>query len=141
MFAAGIIPYRVSNGIIHFLLGLENSKWSGFVGGSESDEEPIDTAMREFNEETAMIFYNDLGAIRKKIESIKPIIDKTSTGKTVYLWFIPFVGDISKFHQNKSKLNNKIYLEKEDIKWFTITEVKNSKNIFKKLKEAIVHFY
>lgn len=139
MFAAGIIPYNIFNGKLCFLLGLENGKWSGFVGGSESNEEPIDTAIREFNEETALIFYDDLYKIREQLTKTTPIVDKTSSGKTVYLWFISYQNDISRFHENISKLNNKIYLEKKDIRWFSVNEIKNSNNIFKKLKDAIIN--
>ena len=57
-YAAGIIPvYRMENQI-YFLLGHErsNNKWSGFVGGSEQNESVIQTALREFNEETSLVF-------------------------------------------------------------------------------------
>ena len=136
-FAAGIIPYTITENGIYFLLGLEKRGWSGFVGSSEPGETPPQTALREFNEESAMIFSN------YKINlTTSPIVEKSPTGKTVYLWFIDFpkeiIGIESQFEINKSKLNKKEYHEKSKLKWFNFYEIKNSKNIFKKLKNVII---
>jgi predicted NUDIX family NTP pyrophosphohydrolase len=139
-FAAGIIPYTITENGIYFLLGLEKRGWSGFVGSSESGEHPIDTALREFNEESAMIFNNY--QLYDKLLTILPIVEKTPTGKTAYLWFIDFpkeiIGIESQFEINKSKLNKKEYHEKSKLKWFNFYEIKNNKNIFKKLKNVII---
>ena len=87
--AAGIIPYiklpsgsiglstrRVpetkgsNNTRLYFLLGYEKNSWSGFVGGYEStDGNIVNTAIREFNEETAGIFKNNLSEIKNQIIS------------------------------------------------------------------------
>jgi hypothetical protein len=58
-YAAGIIPYVIDcEQEISFLLGYENNKWSGFVGKYENCDNLniINTAVREFNEETAYTF-------------------------------------------------------------------------------------
>ena len=85
--AAGIIPYiklpsgsiglstrRIpetkgsNNTRLYFLLGYEKNNWSGFVGGYEStDGNIVNTAIREFNEETAGIFKNNLSEIKNQI--------------------------------------------------------------------------
>lgn len=74
---AGIIPISVdSNGKCHFLLAKErynpawkgSNRWSGFEGGRKSSEQFLETALREFNEES-------LGSIVKK-ETLKDIIEK-----------------------------------------------------------------
>ena len=137
-FAAGIIPFINYQNQRYFLLGLErsNNKWSGFVGGSEPDETPKLTALREFNEETAMIFHN----YELKLND-KPLIEKTSTGKTVYLWFIEFPNsllnyDINKeFQINKNSMKESIYKEKITLKWFNNV---NSNKILYKLKKMIL---
>lgn len=136
-FAAGIIPYIVTENGISFLLGLEKRGWSGFVGSSEPGETPSQTALREFNEESAMIF----STYQINLTTL-PIVEKTPTGKTVYLWFINFpkeiIGIESQFELNKSKLNKREYHEKSKLKWFNFYEIKNNKHIFKKLKNVII---
>jgi len=139
-FAAGIIPYTITENGIFFLLGLEKRGWSGFVGSSEPGESPIDTAIREFNEESALIFSNY--QLHDKLVTVSPIVEKTPTGKTVYLWFIDFpkeiIGIESQFEINKSKLNKREYHEKSKLKWFNFYEIRKNKNIFNKLRNVIV---
>ena len=89
-FAAGIVLYKnIPNGV-SFLLGKEtsNKKWSGFVGGSEDYETPIETALREFNEETALTFIDYYSYFLNALKTHQPIVNTTSTGKTVYIWFV-----------------------------------------------------
>jgi 8-oxo-dGTP pyrophosphatase MutT (NUDIX family) len=135
-FAAGIIPYTVTENGIYFLLGLEKRGWSGFVGSSEPGESPEQTALREFNEESALIFSN----YQINLTTL-PIVEKSPTGKKVYLWFIDFPKEIlgieSQFEINKSKLKKKEFHEKSKLKWFNFYEIKNNKSIFKKLRNTI----
>jgi predicted NUDIX family NTP pyrophosphohydrolase len=135
-FAAGIIPYTVTENGIYFLLGLEKRGWSGFVGSSEPGEIPEQTALREFNEESALIFSN----YQINLTTL-PIVEKSPTGKKVYMWFIHFPKEIlgieSHFEINKSKLKKKEFHEKSKLKWFNFYEIKNNKNIFKKLRNTI----
>uniref|UniRef100_A0A6C0AZW4 Nudix hydrolase domain-containing protein n=1 Tax=viral metagenome TaxID=1070528 RepID=A0A6C0AZW4_9ZZZZ len=143
-FAAGIVPYTISNGYTYFLLGKEtsNNKWSGFVGGSEPGETPRKTAIREFHEETATIFTNANGYIEKQLTLIEPIIEKTSTGKTVYIWFVEFPAyvDFLQFYINKQILNEKHFKEKSELRWFSFYETQ-SKNVLYKLKKMILLFF
>ena len=136
-FAAGIIPYTKYNNELYFLLGLENGKWSGFVGGSELGENPINTAIREFNEETAMIFEDLTLSFNKP-----PVVELTSTGKTVYIWFINFPTpffDISNFYLNQSLINDSRFKEKSKLQWFSLNQVKNDRNkILYRLKQTII---
>jgi 8-oxo-dGTP pyrophosphatase MutT (NUDIX family) len=140
-FAAGIVPYTFFNNKTYFLLGLEksNKKWSGFVGTSENGEMPLETAIREFNEETSMIFnYN---YFYSKIMNGLPDIDKTKTGKTVYIWFIECPSelifmDLNIFHENQSKTNDPCLKEKSDLRWFSLVEIKNE-NVLYRLKQVI----
>jgi len=135
-FAAGIIPYTVTENGIYFLLGLEKRGWSGFVGSSEPGEIPEQTALREFNEESALIFSN----YQINLTTL-PIVEKSPTGKKVYIWFIHFPKEIlgieCQFEINKSKLKKKEFHEKSKLKWFNFYEIKNNKSIFKKLRNAI----
>jgi len=143
--AAGIIPYIKLNETVYFLLGFEisNKKWSGFVGGYEpKDKNIITTAIREFNEESGMVFNNYLDFIRKNIEFKEPYVDITKTGRNVYLWFVEFPPET--FNINVSELflnnsfNNPVYKEKGDLRWFNINDIKNSKILYN-LKRIILN--
>ena len=147
--AAGIIPYIKLNGDVYFLLGFEtrDKKWSGFVGSYEpKDKNIITTAIREFNEESGMVFNNYLGYIKRNIEFKEPYIDITKTGRPVYLWFVEFpletfninVSEI--FLNNISKFNNPVYKEKTDIRWFNLNNIKNGKILYN-LKRVILKFF
>ena len=60
---AGIIPYMVYNGITYVLLGMSKDKtpvWADLGGRSESSETPLETAIREFNEESRHVMSLDL---------------------------------------------------------------------------------
>jgi ADP-ribose pyrophosphatase YjhB (NUDIX family) len=125
-FAAGILIYTIFNGDIYFLLGLEtsNNKWSAFVGGSEIGEIPQMTAYREFHEETANVFKNR----NIKLVQNNVIIDKTPSGKNVYIWYTEMKNvDFNineKFLRNKKILSEKKYQEKKIIEWVHIDDLK-----------------
>lgn len=58
---AGILPYRIVNGELEFLIGKEahgihKNSWSDFGGQPEKGESPIQTAARECAEETGNLF-------------------------------------------------------------------------------------
>ena len=139
-FAAGIVPYIIKSNQVYFLLGMEtsNNKWSGFVGGSEPGETIERTALREFHEETAMIFINQDEYISSQLRLTNPFVETTTSGKPVYIWFIKFpetLNDFSQFYNNKQLLSYQ-FNEKSALKWFTIEEV-SSGNILYKLKKMI----
>ena len=141
-FAAGIVPYTVKFGKFYFLLGLEtsNNKWSGFVGGSEPGETIETTALREFHEETAMIFINKNEYILSQLRLTNPRIENTTCGKPVYIWFIEFpenLNDFSQFFINKQLLKEKQFHEKSEIRWFCLNEIVRGKILFK-LKRLIL---
>ena len=60
---AGVIPFMVNNGITYVLLGYSNEKnpvWADLGGRAEEDETTIDTALREFGEESRYVLPLDL---------------------------------------------------------------------------------
>jgi hypothetical protein len=138
--AAGIVPYSLENGL-SFLLGLEksNKKWSGFVGGMEpKDQNIIDTAIREFNEETATVFKDHLNYIYNQIISgrAKCVTSKSPTGKEVYLYFVEFPKIVPPKLIN---IPRREYQEKSKLQWFSMENIKNNKNILKIFKESVIN--
>jgi 8-oxo-dGTP pyrophosphatase MutT (NUDIX family) len=142
-FAAGIVPYVYFEGKTYFLLGLErsNNKWSGFIGGSEPGEHPKQTALREFHEETAKIFESKQRFLDTQLQFTDPMIQHSTTGKTVYIWFLEFPPktfsmNFAQFHRNQTSLPE-AYREKLELRWFNVHDIKTSKNVLYKLKHLL----
>ena len=145
----GIVVYvKDCNGLVHFLLGYETSisKWSGFVGGYEESDGTIEcTAIREFNEETAKVFENDLPFVKDKIKD-SLLITGITGNRIVYLWFIQFPYNIinenveQRFLDNLIIMTDKCYKEKSKLKWFNINEICKN-DILYKLKKVILDNY
>jgi 8-oxo-dGTP pyrophosphatase MutT (NUDIX family) len=138
-FAAGIVPVTIIENKYYFLLGLErsNNKWSGFVGGSESGETPKETAIREFHEETKLVF-EDIPILLGD----PSFIDLTSTGKKVYLWFIEMgYNENINSHFKSKRLTGSHFNEKSELKYFSLKEIVRSKDIFYKIKNVILRTF
>ena len=149
--AAGIVPYiRDEKNNVQFLLGREKSsrKWSGFVGGYEtSDGTIINTAVREFNEETAKIFESNLDFVRDKIiTGDSYLITDKNNNRIIYIWFIRFPDTIldapDKFSQHVNFMSDVHFREKLSLKWFSIQDIHDHKNeILYKLKKSILDIH
>jgi hypothetical protein len=134
-YAAGIIPYiRDSDGELSFLLGYENSKWSGFIGKYEDsdNENIINTAVREFNEETAFIFNEFIDIIKNKLifnDSVLIITKSYNKSSSIYIYFISMDKTVldfpfeSIFLENLKLIDNNACKEKSKIKWIRYSEL------------------
>lgn len=157
---AGILPYSFNKkGQLVFLLGMENYiplnnkslKFSDFGGGRKDNEYPIDTALREFDEES-------VGAIEDK-DIIK--INLLSSYKVIRGNYYQFVIKIEycdkivkTYNRIRKKLsscmkmnvvnsNNKLdikhsitscpdgFLEKKEFRWFTVSEILKNEDLFR----------
>jgi len=147
LYAAGVIPYvKNKSNEISFLLGYENDKWSGFIGKYEEtidNNNIINTAMREFNEETANVFDYHLENIRKKIvfsDSIL-VIANTKT-RIVYIYFVRLDESLMKvpfeqmFQENIKEYSNQYFKEKSKIEWINHNDFRDY-NILPSLKKVI----
>jgi len=146
-FAAGVVPYLIIENQYYFLLGLErsNNKWSGFVGKSEIGETPQETALREFNEETSLLFKNNLQFVYSKLNLTEPVLETTPSGNVAYIWFIHFPPhiismDFSEFHFNQSKIKDRHFKEKSNLRWFTLSQIRNGP-ILNCLKQTILRTF
>jgi 8-oxo-dGTP pyrophosphatase MutT (NUDIX family) len=149
--AAGIVPYiRDNKNNVKFLLGRERSsrKWSGFVGGYETtDGTIINTAIREFNEETARIFEKDLDFVRDKIiTGDNYLITDKNNNRLIYIWFIKFPDTIvdspNIFLQHVNLMSDIHYKEKLSLKWFGVHDIQEHTNeILYKLKKSILDIH
>jgi hypothetical protein len=142
--AAGIIPYIVLNETVFYLLGKEksNKKWSGFIGNYHNNDLSIyNTAIREFNEETCLIYSEYIPSITKLVNNTEPIIVK-KRNKNIYIFFIEFPVRFFEnnniiFFKNINILSLKEYKEKEKLGWFTKKMIIENENVLKSLKNII----
>jgi 8-oxo-dGTP pyrophosphatase MutT (NUDIX family) len=137
-YAAGIIPYTITDGVYSFLLGYESRGWSGFAGGCEDTDLSIEhTAIREFHEETANIFLQ----YPIDLKYSRLCKDKTPSGKNMYIWFVQFPEQfcLDAFEENTKRYQDvRCYIEKSKLQWFTLDEIKKRKDIFYLSKKRIL---
>ena len=148
---AGILPTAVFNGQLYFLFGKENKYsdtpgFADFGGGSDGDEAPIDTAIREFTEETTG-FWGTEKELRTYMETAgATYIETKSSPKQViaYRTYIlpvrynePFVYFYNNNHAFlESKLPEDVYknskiFEKSEVRWFSVNELYKSQRLFR----------
>lgn len=148
---AGFLPTTIYKGQLYFLFGKENiyatnPGYSDFGGGTDNTESYMETAIREFTEETTGIF-GSKSQLKKYVQNTGTfIIDYESPSKrySTYRTFIlpmKYNQDIVvSFNNNhmflKEKLPTKLYktakyLEKSNMRWFSLTEIKKHPNLFR----------
>ena len=130
-YSAGILPYSIHNGTVHFLLGKDTREdcWADFGGKAEtSDQNNIHmTACREFYEETCgsiLSYDNILYKLINNNETDKVIKSTTLSGLPYYMYLvhIPYVNYKHTFYKIHSLLNyidfkKAKYFEKNDLRW------------------------
>ena len=133
-YSAGILPYTFDQtGKCIFLLGKDNDNdWSDFGGRCEFKDrcEPINTAMREFYEETLGAVLNIQECTDKLTsESAVKIISKTLNGSPyyMYLMYIDYsnysdtfnkTANFLRYQFDKQEMNKLI--EKNTIRWVSM---------------------
>ncbi|MBU1008293.1 NUDIX hydrolase [Candidatus Dependentiae bacterium] len=103
---AGILPYTLRDNNVHFLLGQDKSRpgqWTDFGGTIENGETPIQTAQREFIEETGA----QISGVQIAPQTLS--ITNYSDSYRMYLVKIDYIAP-EELHKNK---------EKVDFTWFT----------------------
>jgi hypothetical protein len=136
-YSAGVLPYTFDqSGKLFFLLGKDNdSDWSDFGGRCEFKDrnDPINTASREFYEETLGAVLNIQECIDKMTDQ-KKIISKTLNGSPYYMYFI-YIDNLnysdsfnktSQFlkYQFDTRVTSKI-IEKVAMRWVSIDTLLN----------------
>lgn len=147
---AGFLPTALYKGQLYFLFGKENiyattPGYADFGGGHDNNETFFETAIREFTEETTGIFgsQNELKQYVKKIGTFtidyKPN-PKYSTYRTYILpivynpYIVEFYNNNHSFLKEKLPTNlykNAKYLEKSEMKWFSLNDIKKNNTQFR----------
>lgn len=130
-YAAGILPYTFYNGTVYLLLGkdVRDNFWSDFGGKNEpaDDGRPLNTAIREFYEETCGIIM-DLKSLRNRMSNAACTLQsQTQIGKTYYMYTleIPYNSTYRSIYRKFLAYMRHIKMfrkkcEKVDIKWVSV---------------------
>lgn len=140
-FAAGILPYTFHDGQLYVFLGkdIRDNHWSDFGGKCEAcdDGKPLNTAIREFYEETCGIVL-DLKALHNRMlgkgSNSPPVHSCTQNGKTYYMYTleIPYNATLRSTYRKllvylKYIRVFRVRIEKTDLKWVHINNLLEDK--------------
>jgi len=142
-YSAGILLYRIHNGETQFLLGkdIKYNSWSDFGGKCDSadNNRPLQTAIREFYEETCGVLANMhemTSLIHKKYVKIHCSSYKK---KMYYMFLVKYdkqyldIENIFKDQYMFLKQTNVCmkFKEKKEIKWFSLDYICNNKSMLR----------
>ena len=147
MTGSGLLPIAVHNNTIYFLIGRENKHndspgWSDFGGGMESGETPMDTCLREVEEETAGFIQK--AVILKSIQKHGTLTFHMKTGQLDYHTTLVIIDydPLMPIHFNNNHqfiethfpkiVKSSVFFEKDKMKWVTFSEMKRNLGEFRK---------
>jgi len=129
--SAGLLVYRINNQLLEVFLvhpggpfwkNKDNGTWSIPKGEFEAPENPLDAALREFEEETGF-------TVKGEFIPLTPV--KQPGGKTVYAWAISGNFDPAKIRSNNFSIvwppgsgNIKEFPEIDRADWFELSSAK-----------------
>lgn len=153
---AGILPTALVNNKLVFLFGKESKYdetpgWADFGGGSETGESFIHTACREAEEEMKG-FLGDKKTVHKKLKRGVFELDIQEGSYHMFIYredydpMLPFYyNNNHRFlvnHVKDKKEVTKKYFEKDEIRWFTVADLKRLRNrvrpYFKEMLDKII---
>lgn len=134
--SAGILPIsRNEHGDIVFLLGKDSRDgvFSDFGGKAETIDngDPVNTATREFYEETLGCLCNSPHSIRERVKNMSVMVHGTTKKGNVYSMFlieVPYIPDLPlRFKKIVNFLKYKnigsAYIEKSELVWVSLDEM------------------
>lgn len=136
---AGILPTALYKGKIWFLFGKENRfeksapGFSDFGGGTEIDELPLDTAIREGGEELTGFLGSDEELRQKLTKSGTYTIDEPKSKYRTHLLRMEYDPHLEKYYNNNQQfiqshlpasiIRGSRIFEKAEIRWTCIDEI------------------
>ena len=146
---AGILPITWHNGQIYFLFGKENRYadtpgWSDFGGGTDNNETPKETAIREAGEELTGFLGTDAEVSRL----LKRVFLIENDKYTMHLFYYPYDPYLTKYYNNNQQFlqknldpkviqKTKIF-EKAEIRWVSFSQLKKMLPQFRSYFQEIV---
>ena len=154
MVGSSILPACIHKGKLYFLFGKENDMadtpgWSDFGGGVESGEDIFDAALREGGEELTG-FLGGETELRSFIKKNGGVYKKTVGAYNMHIFNLSYDANLPIYYNNNHKflwnrmdkkmLNDTKMFEKIEIGWFSIADMKNKRNDFRKFYQDMVDF-
>lgn len=153
MVAASILPVTIHKGKLYFLFGKENEMedsskgFSDFGGGVEEGESIMETAFREGSEELCG-FLGDSEAIKKLLKS-GGIYTLVVDSYNIHIFFMEYDPKLPCYFTNHHKflwermdkevLNDSKYFEKQEIRWFSVDDMRNDISLFRDFYQKMVN--
>jgi hypothetical protein len=142
-YSAGVLLYSYDpGGNVQFLLGRDyRNKYSDFGGRCDpTDVLHIDTAAREFYEETCGTIY-DIHVMTNKIKESHIVHSLSYLGNPYYMYMvcIPYSNDICqrfddiRRYINDNSMIDKRFKEKLELKWFTLHDILNNRDAMRQV--------
>jgi len=125
---AGVLPYSIYQSKHVILLGVDHHRpgfWMDFGGKDDWNETAVETAAREFSEETMYCFFAHESEVRRKLKNVAPII--ASNGYHMYPLAVPFIEDLNKVYQKLGASWLSVnHVEKIDYAWVYAEDLKKA---------------
>lgn len=159
MVGSSILPVTIHKNRLLFLFGKETNLddtqgWSDFGGGMNTNETPLEAALREGGEELTG-FLGEPSIIKKAIKSnhnkiyhIDHHFSNTDNHYHVHMIYIPYDENLPIYYNqnheylwkrmNRKLLKRTCLFEKINIKWFSMEEARKSRNNFRKFYQEIL---
>jgi 8-oxo-dGTP pyrophosphatase MutT (NUDIX family) len=155
---AGFLPVAIHNGKLYFLFGKENKYadtpgFADFGGGTDNKEPFLETALREFTEETTG-FFGSIASLRQyvKQKGFYPIdyVPQTKRYRTYRTHLLPmeynpqvvfYYNNNQRFlqkHLPKAVYKKEKFFEKSEMRWFSFEELEASKPLFRPYYRDII---
>jgi len=151
MVASSILPVAIHKGKLFFLFGKENEMedsargFSDFGGRVENGESIIETACREGSEELCG-FLGDSSSIKSLLKS--GVFELVHGTYHVHIFCMKYDENLPTYFTNnhrflwkrmdKNVLNDSKYFEKQEIRWFSVEDMKRRKREFRGFYREIV---
>ena len=156
MVAGSILPVTMYKNKLYFLFGKENPMedsakgFSDFGGGLENDETPIEAGFREGSEELSG-YLGDNVAVRKMIHKQGKVYKITHNDYHVHMFFMEYDENLVKYYNNshaflwkkmdQDVLNDSKLFEKIEIRWFSETELRTQRSLFRSFYREITDIF
>jgi len=153
MVAGSILPVTIYKNKLYFLFGKENEfadtpGFSDFGGRVEGKETPYETALREGSEELTG-FLGGEEELKELIQNNGGVYQVTHKTYHIHMFFIEYDENLPKYYNqnhrflwnrmNKKQLEKTRLFEKEEIQWFSLSEMKTRKSEFLNFYQLIVY--
>lgn len=151
MVAGSILPVSYHNEQLFFLFGKENpleksaKGWSDFGGGSDGNETPLQTAIRESTEELTGFLGNKNQITQLLKRGFYKIV---KNNYHIHIVLIPYDENLVKYFNNNHSflwktldpryLNKTKLFEKIEIKWFSADELITRRSMFRSFYRTMI---